>query len=81
MNLKVVNEYLTLASKQKVPAIVCYNNDDTEMLVCNILDDDRVIIQCLACNYTVKPGQAMYDYMVDKVRIYSEYSEELQTSS
>lgn len=75
MKVQIVNEYLTLASEKKVPPIVCYNNDDANMLVCNLLDDDRVIIQCLACNYTIKPGRAMYDYMVDKVGLYNEHSE------
>jgi hypothetical protein len=81
MRLRIVNEYLTLAAKRKVPQILCYNNDDADMMICNLLDDDKVIIQCLACNYSVKPGQAMYDFMAEKVRFYSGNPEELQASS
>lgn len=74
MKVQIINEYLALAAEKKVAPIKCYNDDDANMLVCNLLDDDKVIIQCLACNYTVKPGQVMYEYIVDKVRLHSENS-------
>jgi hypothetical protein len=82
MNLKIVNEYLTLAQKNKVPQILCYNDDDPNMLVCDITENNVITIKCLVCNYTIKPGYAMYDFMKNEVENNErEDSEELQTSS
>ena len=68
MLIQVINEYQFMGSQGKFPPIMCAMDADHPQLACNLDKNDDVYMYCLACSYKLRPGIALYNAMLDRVK-------------
>ena len=71
MKVQILNEYQLLAQENFFKPILCYNGEHEQPLYCEYdMESDTITMCCLECNYRLKPGFALYDAVLKRLKEY-----------
>lgn len=63
MDIKVIHSYFRLMDEGLAPIIFCGNDKQHTRPLIRYTDDERIEFFCLACDWKMEPGTAMYESM------------------
>ena len=75
MRLQVFSEYLQQAQAGNVEFLACpmhKNDEPTVFQLTHLQENDKVVLQCFACDYKIVAGQQLYENIIEQIRTHSD---------
>jgi len=70
MKIQVFSEYYNLAQEGRVKPLSCPQHKEDEPAIFPLMhkeENDKIVLQCLACDYHVTAGQQLYENILSKI--------------
>jgi hypothetical protein len=70
MRIQVFSEYLQLAQAGRVNFLACPMHPQEEAIfpLSHQMEDDKVVLHCLACGYKNTAGSTLYNNLIELIR-------------
>ena len=71
MHIQVFSTYLQLAQELKVNFLSCPMHPEDKEVIFSLIhkeENDKIMLQCLACGYKNIPGQQLYDTLIERIK-------------
>lgn len=70
MKIQVFSEYYNLAQEGRVKPLSCPQHKNDEPAIFPLVhkdENDKIVLHCLACDYTVIAGQQLYENILSQI--------------
>jgi hypothetical protein len=70
MKIQVFSEYYNLAQEGALKVLSCPQHKEDEPAIFPLVhkeENDKIVLQCLACDYNVTAGQQLYENILSKI--------------
>ena len=70
MKIQVFSQYYNLAQEGRVKPLSCPQHKSDEPAIFPLVhkdDNDKIVLQCLACGYTLIAGQQLYENLLSRI--------------
>ena len=70
MRIQTFSTYSQLAQEGKVDFLSCPMHPEEEAIfqLMHLEENDKIVLQCLACGYKNIPGQQLYENLIEKIK-------------
>jgi len=70
MKIQIFSEYYNMAQEGRVKPLSCPKHKADEPAIFELIhkeQNDKVVLYCLACNYSVTAGQQLYENVLSQI--------------
>jgi hypothetical protein len=71
MKIQIFSEYYNLAQAGRVKPLACPMHPEDQEITFQLIhkeENDKVVLQCLACGYKNMPGQQFYENLIERIK-------------
>lgn len=71
MKIQIFSQYYNLAQAGRVKPLACpMHTEDLEVIfpLIHQYENEKIVLQCLACGYKNTAGQQLYENLIEKIR-------------